>query len=397
MTFLGYERPDGSFGVRNYVLVIPSGIIADEICHFVTGTKTIVTPTDATTGRTKTDRETIGRIYVGLGMNPNVASVLVTPGGGAGATPYPETAPETLAREIARSGKRVELLRGNGGDTMEIIMRGIKLARELRYEASKLRRKPCPDSCLCIGVKCGNSDPTSGMVGNPVVGYVYDKLVEAGGAALFGENTEIIGAEQVLARRAVSKAVAEGILRVAHETEERAKSTGEDIRTINPVPANIRAGITTLEEKSLGAIHKAGTKPIRGVLKYGERPKGRGLYFVDNWAWTLSIFMGYAAAGAQIVLYQLGGGGLDGDSCLYQTGNTVAPLVWCSANPKTLAMSGWNLDFYSGTVIEGKETIKEAGKRLYSMILDVASGTVTRTETMNHTDPNEFYTLEPVF
>jgi altronate dehydratase large subunit len=397
LTFLGYERQDGSYGARNYVLVIPSGIIADEICHFVAGTKTIVTPMDPTSGRTKEDRETIARAYIGLGQNPNVASVLLVPGGGAGGTQYPETTVERLAGEISRSGKRVEVLKDDGGDTMVAIARGVRLAREMVYEASKLRRKPCSDRYLCLGVKCGNSDPTSGMAGNPVVGYVYDKLVEAEGTVLFGETTEIIGAEHVLARRAVSEVVAREILRVAREIEERSKFTGQDIRTINPVPANIKAGITTLEEKSLGAIYKAGTKPIQGVLKYAERPRGSGLYFVDNWAWTLSIFMGYAAAGAQIVLYQLGGGGLEGNSVFYQTGSTVAPLIWCSANPRTQAVGGWNLDFYSGTIIEGKETIADVGERLYATILDVASGTLTRTETLNHTDPNEVYTREPVF
>lgn len=397
MTFLGYERPDGSYGARNYVLIIPSGIIADQICNLVVGTKTMVTPMDATSGRTKEDRETIARVYAGLGQNPNVASVLLVPGGGAGGTQYPETSTERLMDEISRSGKRVEVLKDNIGDTMETIARGVKLAREMVYEASKLRRKACPDSHLCIGVKCGNSDPTSGIAGNPVVGHVYDKLVEAGGTALFGETTEIIGAEHILAKRAVNKAVAQEILSVAHETEERAKTTGQDIRTMNPVPANIKAGITTLEEKSLGAIHKAGTKPIQSVLKYAERPKGPGLHFVDNWAWTLSIFMGYAAAGAQIVLYQLGGGGLEGDAVFYQTGSTVAPLIWCSANPRTRASGGWNLDFYSGTIIEGKETIADVGERLYSTLLDTASGTMTRTETLKYTDPNEVYTRGPVF
>lgn len=390
---MGYEREDGSFGARNYVLVIPSGIIADEVCHFVAGTKSIVTP-NAASGRTAVDRETIARVYVGLGLNPNVASVLIAPGGGSD---YPEMARERLVKEISHSGKRVDVLGAEGDDTMAMIGKGIKLAREMVYEASKLRRRPCEDSNLRIGVKCGASDPTSGIAGNPVIGYVYDRLVEAGGTAFFGENTEIIGAEHVLARRALDKSVAKEILRVASETESRAKSTGEDIRTINPVPANIKAGITTLEEKSLGAIHKAGSKPIQGVLQYAERPPRKGLFFVDNWMWTLSIFMGYAAAGAQIVLYQLGGGGVGADTILYQTGSTVAPLVWCSANPRTKAMGGWNLDFYSGTIIEGKETIEEVGERLYNTILDVASGTMTRTETLNHVDPNEVYTREPVF
>ena len=394
MTWLGYQRPDRSYGARNCVLIIPGGIIADEICRFVPGTRTLVTP-QSPAGRPGTDRETFARVYVGLAKNPNVASVILN-GTGSGRD-YPEVSSELLAEEIRKSGKRVEMLDPDGADSIALIGKGIGMAREMVWEASKIRREPCSDSHLAIGVKCGASDPTSGIAGNPVIGYVYDKLVKAGGTAFFGENTEIIGAEHVLAKRAINKKVAEEILRVANETDELAKAAGEDIRTINPVPANIKAGMSTLEEKSLGAIHKSGSMPIQGVLKYAEAPKGKGLYFVDNWMWTLSIFLGYAAAGAQIVMYQLGGGGVAGDSIFYQTGGLVAPLIWCSANPKTLQMGGWNLDHYSGTIIEGKETIEEVGERLYSTILEVASGTMTRSETVSHIDPNEIYTKEPVF
>ena len=392
--FLGYPRPDGSYGARNYVLVIPGGFHADEICHFVHGTKTVLTGNTPVLRASK-DRETFFRLYTGLAMNPNVASVIVN--GAAEGLDYPKVRPESLVEEIAKSGKRVELLEPGNGDTLDYVARGVRLAREMVQEASKLRREPCPDEYLAVGVKCGSSDPTSGIAGNPVIGKAFDMVVEAGGTAFFGESTEIIGAENTLAKRAVNKHVAQEILRVAHEAEERAKATGEDIRTINPVPANIKAGITTLEEKSLGAIHKSGTGPVSGVLKYAERPKGRGLYFVDNSAWTLSIFMGYAAAGAQILLYQLGGGGYSGDGIFYRTGSVVSPLIWCSANPKTKSVGGWNLDFYSGTVIEGEETIDEAADRLYKMILDVASGTMTKTETLTHIDPNEVLTREPEF
>lgn len=393
MTFLGYERPDGSIGVRNYVLIIPGGIISDQICSFVNGCRTIVSA-DSGSGRSKRDRETIARTLIGLGMNPNIASVIVH-GRGLGAG-YPELNVNRLADEIAKTGKCVEVLDGSDTSTLDLMVKGISLARKMVQEASRLRRREFDDSNLCIGVKCGASDTTSGIVGNPVVGYIFDKLVSKGGIALFGENTEIIGAEHILAKRAVNEEVAKAILEVAGETEERAKAIGEDIRTINPVPSNIAGGITTLEEKSLGAIAKSGSMPIQGVLEYGERPKRKGLYFVDNWMSMLSIFLGYAASGAQIVLFQLGGGGLVGDTILYSSGGVVSPLLWLTANPKTYKRFGDEIDFYSGTVIEGKETIQEAGERLYNMILDVSSGTMTKTETLTYVDPSQIYTIDPM-
>ena len=237
MNFLGYERPDGSAGIRNYVLVIPGGFLAAKICESVEGTRTILT-TDSGSGRTSQDRETIARTMIGLGRNPNVASVLVHPlGHGAG---YPELRPARLAEEIAKSGKRVELIDvAKEGSTYRALEKGVALAREMVFEASRLRRQPFDLSHLTVGVKCGHSDTTSGIAGNPVNGNLFDRIVKAGGTAFFGETTEIIGAEHVLARRGVNEAVSRSILEAAAETEERAKSTGEDIRTINPVPTNI--------------------------------------------------------------------------------------------------------------------------------------------------------------
>ena len=395
MTFLGYVRPDGTIGIRNYILVIPDGMVAGKICEFVNGTKTIIT-SDTGSGRTKRDRETIGRVLVGLGQNPNVAGVIVH--GTSFGSGYPELHPENIAHQIAETGKPVEVIGASGDmDILRIIEKGIKLAREMVYNASKIRRGSVPDSFLTLGVKCGHSDTTSGIAGNPVVGYVYDKLVSEGGTALFGETTEIIGAEHILAKRAINKEVAQQILEAARLTEERAKSTGEDIRTINPVPSNIAGGITTLEEKSLGAIAKAGKAPIQGVLEYGEKPKGKGLFFVDNWMTYLSIFVGYAGAGANLVLFQLGGGGRAGDTLLYPSSSVVTPLLWTTANPRTFQRTIESMDFYSGTVIEGKESISEAGERLYRMILDVASGTMTKVETINYSYPVQIYLQDTPF
>jgi len=395
MSFWGYVRSDDSVGTRNHVLVIPQGIIAKSVCDFVANTKTILT-VDHGSGRTANDREQIARVLIGLGRNPNVASVIVhaaSPGVG-----YPELRAERLVDEIAAGGKRVELLDpAKDGGTYGAITKGIQLARRMVYEASKLRREKVEDAHLCIGVKCGYSDTTSGIAGNPAVGYLYDKIVAGGGTALFGETTEIIGAERALVGRAATPEVAAKLLRTVTVQEDRAKATGLDIRTVNPVPSNIKGGISTLEEKSLGAIHKAGSAPIRGVLRYAQRPPCKGLFFVDNWMGHLSIFAGYAAAGANVVLFQLGGGGVAGRTLLEGSPSVVAPFLWTTANPLTYAAATDSVDFYSGTVIEGSETPEEAGERLYRTVIDIASGTLARSETLYYTDPIDMYLQEPRF
>lgn len=394
MEFLGYVRPDGSVGIRNHVLVIPGGLIAEKVCAFVPGTKTIAMARSGG-GMTSRDRETIARTFFGLGLNSNVAGVILhsgSPGSG-----YPELRTERLASEIARSGKPLATLDVDAeGGTLEAITKGVKLARKMVYEASRLRREPVSIGRLSLGIKCGASDPTSGMVGNPVVGYVLDRVVEAGGTAMFGETTELIGAEHIVAKRAVNDRVAEEILQAVGFIEERALATGEDIRTMNPVPENIAAGLSTLEEKSLGAIYKAGRHPIQGVLRYAQRPAAPGLYLVDSWMGPNSIFPGFAASGAQLTLFQYGGGATK-RTVLDPSPAVAAPLLWTSANPATYARAKESLDFYSGTVIEGTETLEEAGERLLSLIAEIASGTLTRGETIRYTEPIEAYGIDPLF
>jgi altronate dehydratase large subunit len=362
MSFLGYPRSDGSVGTRNYVLVIPQGLISKSIVDFVAGVRTFQT-VDHGSGRTANDRERIARVLIGLGRNPNVASVIVhaaSPGVG-----YPELKAERLADEITAGGKRVEVIDpARDGCVYTAIAKGMQLARRMVYEASKLRRVEVGDEHLCLGVKCGYSDKL-GIAGNPAVGYLFDKVVKAGGTAFLGETTEIIGAEHALAKRAATPQVAKAILDAVAHREALAKSTGLDIRTINPIPANIKGGLSSLEEKSLGAIHKAGTSTIQGVLQYGERPKGKGLYFVDCWMGSYSIFAGYAAAGSNLVMFQLGGGGLAGRDLMEGCPSIVAPFLWCTANPNTFKMAKDNIDFYSGSVITDGEDPQEAGERLY--------------------------------
>ncbi|RLC61283.1 MAG: D-galactarate dehydratase [Chloroflexi bacterium] len=392
MSFLGYQRPDGSVGIRNYVLVLPGGLLSSKVCEFVVGARTIVTA-DIGAGRTKRDRETIARILVGLGRNPNVAGVIAHDV--SASADYPELNMEKLTNQIAESKKPVEFLSHRKyPDNLQLMEKAIRVARQMVRDASRARRELVDDSNLSIAVKCGRSDTTSGVAGNPVMGYLFDRVVDAGGTALFGETTEIIGAEHIIAQRAVTKEVSQALIDAAHTVEERAKKSGEDIRTINPIPANIAGGITTLEEKSLGAIRKAGTRPIQGVLKYGEIPKSKGLYFVDNWMAPMSIFPGYAAAGSTLLFYQAGGGGMLYDTLLGPSPAVVAPLAWTTANHRTYQAAGESVDFYSGTVIEGKESIEEAGERLFSLVQDIASGTMTKVETINYADPVQMYLLD---
>ena len=394
MEFWGYSRPDGSVGVRNHVLILPATRNVNYICHrialAVPGVTTFYTTGEY--GRTGGDRKRLARFLTGIARNPNVANVLLI--GMPHGYGYPEFQTDALAAEIARSGKRLEILNVDRCGGLEgTVVQGIRLARELVREATAMRREAAPLSKLTIGMKCGDSDATSGLAGNPALGRAVDRLIGAGGTALFSETLELIGAEQTLVQRAKTPEVAQRLLRLIADWEARAASIGEDIRTINPIPENIAAGITTLEEKSLGAVEKTGTRELSGVLDYCERPGEPGLWLMDAWMSSYSLLPSFAAAGAQIVLYQLGGNELPPEDAPLSAVDPglVAPLLTISGNPRTAKAAGDYLDVSTGGVLLGTETLDAAGERILEEIVRAANGRATRGETMRYPEPFEVF------
>ena len=394
MEFWGYSRPDGSVGVRNHVLILPATRNVNYICHrialAVPGVTTFYTTGEY--GRTGGDRKRLARFLTGIARNPNVANVLLI--GMPHGYGYPEFQTDALAAELAKSGTRLEILNVDRCGGLEgTVVQGIRLARELVREATAMRREAAPLSKLTIGMKCGDSDATSGLAGNPALGRAVDRLIDAGGTALFSETSELMGAEQTLVQRAKTPEVAQRLLRLIESWEARAASIGEDIRTINPIPENIAAGITTLEEKSLGAVEKTGTRELSGVLDYCERPGEPGLWLMDAWMSSYSLLPSFAAAGAQIVLYQLGGNELPPEDAPLSAVDPglVAPLLTISGNPRTAKAAGDYLDVSTGGVLLGTETLDAAGEHILEEIVRAANGRATRGETMRYPEPFEVF------
>ncbi|WP_286680810.1 UxaA family hydrolase [Tepidanaerobacter sp. EBM-49] len=397
MKILGYKRTNGKVGIRNYLLILPvtrgCHMLAVKIAENVRYAKVFI-PCDED-GRCSEDRKTISRVFIGLGQNPNVGAVLIICN--KKNSGYDELLPEYITSEISISGKNVYLLDvSEEGGLYNALGKGIRISRRMLLEISEIQRSFIDFSKLAIGIKCGLSDATSGISGNPTVGYLADELVDKGGTVFFSETTEIIGAEDILAKRCKNETIKKAFLDCVYDTEKKAKAIGEDIRSINPIPANIEAGITTLEEKSLGAIAKTGHGTINGVLKYGEQPKENGLYFMDAWMSSTSLFIGYAAAGANIIIFQMGGGALPEDPPMpaVSTG-IVAPIFYTTGNPRTYAKSQDEVDFNCGTIIDKKENIKHAGLRLIHDISKIASGKLTKMETWNYQDPVEIFLEGP--
>lgn len=393
-TFLGYRRVQGRAGVRNKVLVLPIDRYTNQIAWQIQQVVSDVTvfPCPGDMGRHGADRERLFRLTRGLACHPNVHSVLLV-----GVKPdfnYPEMRANRLLEAIRATGRRVEVVMVNEAGGMGLAaLQGQTLARQLVREASAQAREPVPLGDLAVGIKCGVSDGTSGISGNPALGAAMDILIAAGGAALFSETTEIIGAEALLAERAVNPDVAQRVLEMAARTENRAKAVGEDIRSINPIPSNIKAGISTLEEKSLGAIAKGGTTPLVAAIEHAEPLTGPGLHFMDGWMATNSLLPALAATGCQIVVLQGGGGDLPSDPPIPAVNaSVVSPLFFMTGNPHLAAKASTGVDFDSSGVLTGAVTLSDSGRQLIRQLAATASGAFTWGETLKYQEP-----LEPWF
>ncbi|MEA3285431.1 MAG: UxaA family hydrolase [Synergistota bacterium] len=385
MKFHGYIRPDGSVGVRNYVAVIPSVVCANEvvedICHQTVGTQAVLHHQGCC--QTPPDLERITEALIGLGKNPNAGAVLIVSLGCEGVDT------DRMEAEIRATGKPVERVNIQEiGGMSKAIQRGVDLAQKLYIEISGMQRVEVPISSLTMGIKCGASDTTSGVASNPVIGYITDRLVDEGGTVVFGETTEFIGAEHILQRRARTPEVANDIKRIVDEMEARAKAVGVDMRRGQPTPGNIEGGLSTIEEKSLGAIVKSGTRTIEGVLPYTGIPSHKGLWIKDTPGREIEVLTAMAVAGASIICFSTGRGA--------PQGFPLVPVVKICGNPITFERMNNDMDVNAGKIVTGESSLEEVGQEALGKLLRVADGESSKGEAIRYTRSLDIYCLGPV-
>ena len=375
-TFLGYKRPDGRVGVRNHVLILPASVCASDTTRIVASQVEGAVTFNNQNGCSQVapDQQLTMDVMAGYAANPNVYGTIVI---SLGCENCQMDLVVDAIRERTNKPLETFIIQQEGG-TLKTVEKAVRAARAMQQQASMLHREPCPISELIIGTECGGSDPTSGLAANPLIGELCDRIVDLGGTAILSETTEFIGAEHILARRAANPRVRDRILEIVHRYEAALRLVGEEIREGNPSPGNKAGGITTLEEKSLGCIHKGGHRPVMEVYDYGKQVDAKGLVIMDTPGNDPSSVAAMVAGGSQVVVFSTGRG--------TPTGNPIVPVIKVTGNKLTYASMLDNMDFDASPLIYEADSMQRLGDAFFDLVLETTNGRKTKAEVLGFTE-----------
>ena len=373
MTFYGYRRPDGRVGVRNRVLILPASVCASDTARIIAQQVEGAISFNNQQGCSQVgpDQQFTMDVMAGYAANPNIYGTVVVSLGCENCQMDLVTA---AIRE--RTNKPMEqVIIQEAGGTLKAVEIAVRYAKQMVAEAALLQKEGFPLSDLIVGPECGGRDPTSGLAANPAIGAMSDLVVKAGGTSILSETSEFIGAEHILARRAANKEVHDRIYEITTRFENHFHAVGEDVRAGNPSPGNKAGGITTLEEKSLGCIHKGGHSTINAVYDYAKQVKSKqGLVIMDTPGNDPASVAAMVAGGAQVVVFSSGRGS--------PVGHPIVPVVKITGNKLTFAAMEDNIDFSAAPLIYGEKTVEELGEDLLKMVIETACGKQTKAEAL---------------
>ena len=379
-TFQGIVRPNGRVATRNYVGILTtvncSATVARRIAaHFtpevlgayphVDGVVAITHGTGCGMAEHGEPADLLRRVFVGYATHPNFAAVLLL---GLGCETNQIEPLITLTGDPGTL--RTSSIQEDGGTAISI-KKGIATVYEMLEQANRARRTEVPASKLILGLQCGGSDAYSGISANPALGAAVDILVRNGGTAILSETPEIYGAEHLLTRRSSTPDVAQRLIDRIHWWEEYTARHRGSIDN-NPQPGNKTGGLTTILEKSLGAVSKAGTTNLNDVYLYAEPIHTPGLVFMDSPGFDPVSATGQVASGANVICFTTGRGSVFGCK--------PTPSLKIASNTTLYNRMSDDMDINCGTIIDGEENVEQAGQRIFDEILAMASGKLTRSE-----------------
>lgn len=378
----GYKRPDGKVGFRNVTLVMPVVACVNHIASLIAKDipGAIAVHHEVGCAQIGADHRQAFRALLNTGLNPNVGAILLV---GLGCE---RIDPQELASAMASSGKPVEfIVTQDLGGTVETIKKGKEIATSMAKALGEMHREEISPSGIVLGVECGGSDFSSSLSSNPVVGYVADEVFSMGGRIVLSETTEVIGTESILTKRCASPEIAGKLVDRIKKMVEY--SRGEERDAIDGVavpnnisPGNVRGGLTTIEEKSLGAISKGGyTCPIVGVVEYAELiGSASGLWFMDSPGYDPECTTGLMACGCNVVLFTTGLG--------TPLGNPVTPIIKVTGNRKTALRMKDDIDIDVSAILEEGKSFADETAKMLDTVADVANGALTKSEAFGYTD-----------
>ena len=390
-TFDGIIREEGQIATRNYIGVLPSVSCSASVCRYIADafTDDILAEypnVDGVVGITQTSGcggpaygegfNILQRSLAGYTLHPNFWGVLLV-GLGCEANQIDSMLANT---NIGMNSRLHTFTIQDTGGTEKTINRGVEIIKSMLPEANRVQRQPVSASNLILGMECGGSDAYSGITANPAMGAAADLVVRHGGTAVLSETTEIYGAEHLLTRRASSSEIAKKLIDLIHWWEAYTEKNGAKINN-NPSPGNKAGGLTTILEKSLGAVAKGGTTSLMQVYRYAEIVHEKGFVFMDTPGYDLASITGMIAGGANVICFTTG--------CGTVLGCKPTPVIKLASNSPMYQRLSGDMDINCGQIVDGQKTIDEMGADIFQLILDTASGKKTKSEVYGFGD-NEF-------
>lgn len=380
MEFMGYVRPDGQVGIRNHLLILSGTVYANGVVERVANTIQGAVPITHALGRCQVipDLRVTRRFLAGTAANPNVGAVVII-------DHFKEQGmtAEDLADDIADTGKLVATvnIRGEGG-FISAVEKATRVAQDFARQISMFTRESVPVSNILFGTECGTSDTTSGLASNPANGVAGEMLIQQGGRMIMAECTEWMGCENWLTEKASTPAVAEQIVAGVKHMEQRALASGEDIRGSQPTGDNIAGGLTTIEEKSMGACKKIGASEIVEYLEIAEKPTSKepGNYVMYGPGMGAESISSMAAAGCQVLTFCTGGG--------HTSNHPIMPTIKVTGNRQSYELMKDTVDVDVSGVFFDEITLDEAGSIVFDEVMRVSNGYLTKSEALR--DNNSF-------